>query len=184
MTKRIKFTQPITRERAEALLGEVATLTLERNSLQTEMDVRITDVRTDYEGRMSELKTGIEEKVALLEAWAGANPDQFPKDRKSLEFVHGKLGYRTGTPKLKTILRKTWDRVLETLKAFPAGELVRSYVRTKEEVNKELIISDYSQGQLDFETLRKIGVEVVQEESFFVEPKLEELENRVTQEAA
>jgi len=46
--------------------------------------------------------------------------------------MHGTFGYRTGNPKLQPLLRKTWAKILETLKTLGFG----GYVRTKEEVNK------------------------------------------------
>ncbi len=175
-TNRIRLARPLidSRAKAEEILGEIALLTLERNGQKLEMDRELTAVREQYEVPLTALGKQLEEKSALLEGWAATNPEEFPKGRKSLDMLHGVIGYRTGTPKLKTVLRKTWDAVLETLKAFHLTQ----YVRIKEEVNKEAIIADAQAGNVDEATLRKVGITVSQEESFFVEPKLEVLENR------
>jgi phage host-nuclease inhibitor protein Gam len=174
-TKRIKLTQTITRDRAEHILGELAQLILLRNKATTAMDRKVTEIRADYETKLADLGTQIEEKTELLSMWAANNPDEFPKGQKSVEMVHGRLGFRTGTPKLKTRMRKTWDKVLDTLGAMGLQDLIR----TKQETNKERIIADYLQGALPLATMMEIGVEVVQEESFFVEPKLEDLATKV-----
>jgi phage host-nuclease inhibitor protein Gam len=178
-TQRIK-PAPITRSKAEQILGELAALTIQRNDAKLCLDAEITTIRTKYEDTISVLGKRIEEQAVLLESWAASNPEEFPKDRKSLEMVHGIIGFRTGTPKLKTIARKTWDAVKDTLQTMWPG----FYIRVKEEVNKEAILSDFAQGNITEAQLRSIGVTVVQEESFFVEPKLEPLETRTTKEAA
>lgn len=175
MAKRIKLTQTITRERAEHILGELSALILLRNKATTAMDRKITEIRKDYEEKLADLGTQIEEKTELLSMWANNNPDEFPKNQKSVDMVHGRVGFRTGNPKLKTRMRKTWDKVLETISAMGLQDLIR----TKQETNKERIIADYLQGTLPLATMIEIGVEVVQEESFFVEPKLEDLETKV-----
>lgn len=54
--------------------------------------------------------------------------------------------------------------------------------RTKEEINKQAIISDRENFTAD--QLRAVGLRVVQEEAFFVDPKLQELENRQQVEVA
>lgn len=179
---RIKLTRPLvdTRAKAEEILGEIAVLTLERNGATIQMDRELTAVRENYDAPIAAYGKQIAEKTALLEGWASANPEEFPKDRKSIDMVHGTVGFRTGTPKLKTLFRKTWEAVKETLKAFGLIQ----FVRGKEEVDKEKIIAAYQAKEIGDNDLKKVGVAVVQDETFFVEPKLEELTSRTTQEAA
>jgi len=179
---RIRLARPLiaTRAQAEATLGEIALLTIERNEQKLAMDRGITAIREAYETPISTLGKAIEEKTALLETWASANPDEFPPGRKSVEMVQGVIGYRTGMPKLKTLLRWTWAKVLDAIKA--AG--ITEFVRVKEEVDKEAILSAFAQERVTSADLKHFGVEVAQDEAFFVEPRLEALENRVTKEAA
>ena len=179
MTTRIKLPETkISRSRAEELLGEIATLTIEQRDQKNALDREITAARERYEAPLTALGKEIENRAVLLEAWAAANPAEFPKDRKSIVLLHGTIGYRTGTPKLKTLAKWTWDRVLEKLKEL--GAPVAGFIRTKDEVNKEAVISSYSEGHLDPATARALGMQVVQEESFFVEPKLEDQAARST----
>lgn len=180
MKKRIKFVTPLTRNLAEEMLGDIATLTLELNDNKITMDREIAAVREKYESPIAKLGEQIDDKVAVLDAWAKANPEEFPKNRKSIEFVHGVIGYRTGTPKLKTLGRLTWDAIL---KSFEALKLTQ-FIRIKSEVDKEAIISQHAQSKIDDAYLRKLSLQVVQDETFFVEPKLEELTSRAQKEAA
>lgn len=168
---RLKLSAPAiqTREEMERLVGEICALTLERRGIHTEMDERITLIRTEYEGRLAQIELEFERQIALARDWAEANPSEFGKF-KSLDLVHGTVGWRTGTPKLKTLTGWTWDRVLEALKNIP--KFAARYIRRKEEVNKDALIADRE--ALQPEDLRAIGVKVVQDETFFIEPKIEE----------
>lgn len=164
---RIKLTKLVvaTRADAEKTLGEIAADTAALNFLKAEMDQRLTEVRQEYEGRCDAFATRIEQKSGLLQQWAESSPEEFA-GRKSIDFIHGRLGFRTGTPKLKTLAGWTWDKV--------KGVLAQAFVRTKTEVDKEGILAAHARAELGDADLRSIGLRVVQEESFFVEPKLEE----------
>lgn len=180
-SNRIKLpTTVITKLRAEELLGELALLKLEERTQKNALDRELTAAREKYETPLATIGKQLEEKTALLETWAAANPGEFPKNRKSLEMLHGTIGYRTGTPKLTKLAKWTWDRVLEKVKDLQLS----TFVRTKEELNKEAIISAVQEARILPEEARQFGVAVVQEEAFFVEPKLEEQAARSTMEVA
>ena len=87
--------------------------------------------------------------------------------RRSLETTHGVIGFRTGTPKLKTRRGFTWAAALELVREF-----LPSYIRTSEEVAKDKLLADRENEQLH-PLMQKCGIDVVQEESFYVEPKKE-----------
>lgn len=176
---RIKLNAPVIRSRAEmeSLVGEIAQLMLTRNKQQTEMDAAITEIRSRYEDTLGQITKDLGEKTEVARAWAEAHPEDF-KGLKSLEMVHGVIGWRTGQPQLKTLTGWTWDRVLEKLKALGSSWL--DYVRVKEEVNKQALLG--ARETITPEQLRAIGVRVVQEEAFFVEPKIAELATRQTAE--
>ena len=89
--------------------------------------------------------------------------------RKSLDTTHGTLGFRTGTPKLKTLKGFTWASVTNLLQEF-----LPNYVRTVTEPAKDKLLADRDD-EIVQKSLGKVGLMVVQDESFFVEPKKEEL---------
>ncbi len=166
---RIRRTAPVvaTRADAERVLGELAADSAEQARLQAELDAELTTVRQKYEGTIEDLGKKIEGATGLLQAWAEANPEEFG-DKKSVELLHGRLGFRTGNPKLKTLSGWTWDRVKETLARKFAG-----HIRTKTEVDKEGLLAAHQRHEIDERDLREIGVKVVQDEAFFIEPKTE-----------
>ncbi len=169
-TNRIKSTQPVlrTREAMESLIGEIAALKNQQRLLTAAMDEQIQAVRGQYEAQLAAQNEALDQKMALARGWSEANPHEFGASR-SIETVHGVVGWRTGQPALKTLPGWTFDRVLQTLKSMGA----LGYIRVKEEVHKQNLLSD--RDALGAEKLREIGLRVVQEETFFVEPKLTEV---------
>lgn len=167
-SNRIKLIKPVVDSRADAerVLGDIAATTAALNIATAKLDQRLTAIRQESEGTIDELTKRNEALSGLLQHWAENNVAEFG-GKKSIEFIHGRLGFRTGTPKLKTLAGWTWDRVLSVL-----AEAL--YIRTKREVDKEKILSLYGEKILADADLRAFGVKVVQEESFFVEPKIEE----------
>jgi phage host-nuclease inhibitor protein Gam len=165
-----------TREEADRLLGDIASLKSKEQQITGEMNEAITALRRNYDAQLVTLGADLDEKTAIVKDWADANPAEFG-ERKSLALTHGEIGYRIGNPALKTLAGWTWDRVLERLRQ---GGWMSQYLRIKQEVDKEKIIAD--RATLG-ESLASIGVRVVQAETFFIEPKIETPETRL-QEAA
>jgi phage host-nuclease inhibitor protein Gam len=171
-TRRIKMTKPAinTIEEADAVLAEVAQLTLDADEIRLAMNRAITEIREAHSARIDDIEARLKDKAALLEAWAGDHPEAFGK-RKSLELTSGTIGFRTGTHKFKQLAGWSLDRIKAALLATPWGA---AYVRVKEEVDKARLISDAVSGNLTAEQIRTIGGRIDQEESFFVDPKLEQ----------
>ena len=172
MTKRTKTKSfaHLTREQVAELVGQYAAIAIERQAKATQMDRELQAVRDRYEPEIERANNFLMGLHGQIQSWAEAHRDEFGR-RKSMEFLNGACGWRTGTHKLKTLAKWTWDRVLEKIKTLPA---MKDYVRVKEEVNREAIIAD--RDHVGAEMLAAIGVKVVQDETFFVEPKLTEIE--------
>lgn len=164
---RIKLTKPVisTRSEAERVLGDIAASTAALNAAKARLDERLTTIRQEHEGTIDQLAKRIEALSGLLQQWAEGSPEEF-SGKKSIDFIHGTIGFRTGMPKLKTLAGWTWDKVL--------GALHSLHVRVKREVDKEALLAAYARGELTDADLRAAGMRVVQDESFYVEPKLEE----------
>ena len=85
--------------------------------------------------------------------------------RRSIGTMHGIAGFRLGTPRLKTAKGSDWKKVLHVLK-----EQLPGYVRITEEPAKDLLLADrYKESVAPL--LMQIGVQVVQDELFFIESK-------------
>lgn len=169
-TSRIKKTPPAppaTREEMEALVGEIAALTITQREQMAQMDGRLQMVRAEYESGLAELRLMLDDKMERARLWAVTNPEAFGTKR-SIDMVHGAVGFRTGMPRLKTLRGITWALVLELLAKYRLTE----YVRLKTEPDKDRIIADREKLG---ERLRDVGLECVQDESFYIEPKMESI---------
>ena len=157
----------ISRELAEQAFADFAAADAKVNNLTSKMDIEMTRIREKY---ADELATQNERKAVafdLMQAYAVENKEELFSKKKSVESAHGVFGFRTGTPKLKNLKGFTWAAVTNLCK-----ELLPGYIRTSEELAKDKLLADRELPEVA-EYFPKIGVQVVQDETFFVEPKKE-----------
>jgi phage host-nuclease inhibitor protein Gam len=175
MTTRIKpsLIEIDTREDAERHVGVASGLQLQINRLKIEMDTELLAIRKRYEGMLDMRERELDRVALSLESWANRNPQEFPAGRKSIEFVHGIVGFRTGTPKVKKGKKfPSLEAIAEVMASLPwARKYIKRQVST---VNKEALIAD--RDVLTAEQLNTLGLQIVQDESFYIEPKTEELQ--------
>jgi phage host-nuclease inhibitor protein Gam len=167
-------TSPLDLAQVETLVGRMAAVRNQERTVTAQMDELLTAIRRRYEPELLELTRQIETMHAAVQKWAETHPAQFAP-RKSLELRHGTIGFRTGNPRLKTVGRRNWDTVLQALRDADWG---RTYIRVKEEVNKEQLIADVGSRALRAEDLLRVGAQVTREESFFVDPNLTNVTDR------
>lgn len=162
-SKRIKPAS-ITRHDAERLVTEIAALANDQRAINSALDAEIIAARDKVKVPLANIAASIKEKSALVRAWADENPDAFDK-RKSIDFANGTIGFRTGTPKAALLNRSwTWEKVLDAV-----TRILPAFVRNKPEIDKEAIIGQREELS---EYLPMVGIKVVQEETFFIEPRL------------
>jgi phage host-nuclease inhibitor protein Gam len=159
----------ITREMAEASFAEYADADARQQRITAKMDVEITRIREKYQDDLAKLQERKDKAFEVMQVFATENKDELFAKKKSLEFVHGVLGFRTGTPKLKTRKGFTWGAVTNLLREFLPG-----YVRVSEEPAKDKLLSDRDIPEVS-ELFPKVGIFVDQDETFYVEPKKEEV---------
>jgi phage host-nuclease inhibitor protein Gam len=153
-------------DEAEAVMAEYAIADAKAAKITATMDVEITKIREKYSEQLQELSELKEDKFNALQFFAENNAGLFEK-RKSYAMSHGFIGFRTGTPKLKTLKKHTWGSATELLK-----EYLPEYVRTVDEPAKDKLLADRENEEVN-KLFTKCGIEVAQDESFFVELKKE-----------
>lgn len=166
-TKKVLVTG-INRDDAELAFAAFAKADAQQSEITAKMDVQITRVREKYAEQLNDLQETKDEAFDKLQAYAENNRDEFGK-KKSLEFQHGVLGFRTGTPKLKTLKGFTWASVMGLLKVH-----LPQYIRVVEEPAKDRLLADRDEPDI-VNKFRDVGIYVDQDETFFVEPKKEEV---------
>ena len=175
---RIKISAPtiLSRVEAESAVNEIANAANNKRKLVARMDAEALAIQEKYQAGIMACDHLIEAQASALEVWAISNPEEFPKGKKSIAFLTGTLGFRTGTPKLSLLSRAwNWDKVLEAIqtRAF-------AFIRETPSVDKEAILafaaSEPDKTALAVKVLNPIGVKVTQAEAFFVEPNLTDTE--------
>lgn len=158
----------VKQEEMELAFADYARADARIQKINATMDIEMTRIREKYQDELGKLAETKEKSFDIMQAYALENRDELFSKRKSLETTHGTMGFRTGTPKLKTLKGFTWGAVVNLLKEFLPG-----YVRTSEEANKEKLLADRESEEVTA-LFPKVGITVVQDETFFVEPKKEE----------
>lgn len=172
MSKRIKpaiaLQQIISRADADSILGKIREIEIERRTLHLEIEAAKKRIEDEHAERITEITDELQAMVQQLQAWSDRHRAEFG-DRKSMILTHGEMGWRMSPPALQTLKKVTWKEVLKRLGALK----FRRFIRIKPEVAKDVILT-HRDKLAARGLLAKIGVEVVQEDVFFVEPKIEE----------
>jgi phage host-nuclease inhibitor protein Gam len=120
-------------------------------------DEAILAATRDYDNAS---KAKVEQRLALtaeIEDFCRAHRKELDGDAWTGNF--GKAGFRLNPPKVVALKGWTMARILEALEAARMDELLR----VKKELDKTAC------HRVDEDTLRKVGVKIVHEETFFVE---------------
>lgn len=157
----------VSTEEMEASFTEFATCDAKLQKINATMDVEFTRIREKYADQITALSERKDKAFDVIQAFALANKEDLFTKKKSMDTVHGTFGFRTGTPKLKLLRGFTWGAVTNLLKEF-----MPQYIRTSEEPAKDKLLADRELKDVA-QYLPKVGISVVQEETFFVEPKKE-----------
>lgn len=156
----------ITAEQFENALGTYASFDARECVITSRMDDQITKIREKYAAELNELKEGKEEEFEVIQAYCMDNEQLFSK-KKSMETVHGIVGFRTGTPKLKPAKGFTWPAVTKLME-----KIMPEYIRSVKEANKENLLADREKPGIKAR-MSEVGVEVVQDETFYIDLKKE-----------
>jgi len=165
-----------TREELERTMGEYAAAQIGLERSKAEMEARILEVRKEFETELAAFKLAAEAPFKQLELWARTHPEEF-RDRKSVELVHGTIGYRTGMPRV-TVKRGTdEEKLCEAL----AGRGCDRVVRTVRELDRDEIIrlarsENAVERHLAEHLAADFGLKVTQTERFFADAKEETVE--------
>lgn len=167
-TKKVAILPPQNLSQAEKVLATYAEADARIQQINSTMDEAFTKIRDKFAVELQELNEKRTVAFEKVQMFAEMNPDLFPK-KKSFDMAQGTIGFRTGTPKLKTLKGFTWASVTNMLKEF-----LPDYVRTVEEPAKDKLLADREVEEVA-SSFKKVGIEVVQDETFYIDLKKEEI---------
>jgi len=155
-------------EKMNEAFGKYASAEAKLQKINADMELKFTNIREKYADEIENLNGIKEANFDVMQAYACENREELFTKKKSMDTVHGVIGFRTGTPALKTLKGFTWASVTNLLKEF-----LPDYVRTVQEPAKDKLLSDRDSEEVSA-LFDKVGIKVEQSETFFVEPKKEE----------
>ncbi|WP_315547245.1 host-nuclease inhibitor Gam family protein [Prevotella koreensis] len=172
----------VTREAADDAFATYAKSDAQIQKINADIELQCAKIREKYADKLSVLTCEKEQAFDTLQSFATENQAELFTKKKSLDMVHGVIGFRTGTPKLKTVKGFTWASALQLVKRF-----LPDYIRQTEDIAKDKLLADRD-GNIAMEVsdspslvevpirqaMAECGIQVVQDETFYVEPKKEE----------
>lgn len=173
----------VTREAADEAFATFAKADAQCNKINADIELACAKIREKWSDKLTVLQAERDAAFDTLQAFATEHPELFTK-KKSLDMAHGVIGFRTGTPKLKTLKGFTWASALQLARKF----LPDAYIRTTEEIAKDKLLADRDLEEVAIydtptgddrtgtmrEAMAACGIHVVQDEAFYVEPKKED----------
>jgi phage host-nuclease inhibitor protein Gam len=157
----------VTEEMFQDSFQEFAQQDAKQSSILAKLDEKFAELRRKSEDELNDIKEKKEAAQEIIQVYCMEHPELFEK-KKSFVSLHGTVGYRTGTPKLKNLKGFTWASITNLLKQF-----LPDYVRTVEEPAKDMILAN--RDTINDADLKKVGVEIVQDETFYIDLKKEEI---------
>lgn len=155
----------ISKEEFEKSMAEYAAADAKLQSICAKMETEVNKVRAKYAQQIEDLGAVKELHFNVVEQYAVEHRSELFTDKKKLEGVHGIIGFRTGSPKLALIAGFTWPNVTERCREF-----LPDYVKTSYDLAKSKLLADRGKEEVASQ-FEKLGVKVVQEETFYLDPK-------------
>nr|DAF84619.1 MAG TPA: hypothetical protein [Myoviridae sp. ctLEM34] len=158
----------VSREAADEAFATYAKSDAQLQKINADIELQCAKIREKYADKLATLTNEREQAFDTLQAFATENQAELFAKKKSLDMAHGVIGFRTGTPKLKTLKGFTWASALQLVREF-----LPDYVRQTWDIAKDKLLADRETDTM-LENMAKCGIQVVQDEAFYVEPKKED----------
>jgi len=149
---------------AQAAANLYAEASIKKDKLNAQLNEKLYALRQQFEPQITELEEVLAEPVELLETFAIEQRKNW--DGKSIELANCVIGFRTNPPSVAKPKKVTWDYLVGMMKD---SKLLKPFVRVKEDVDKAAILKLNDPKVLS--AMQKIGIEIEQEENFFVDTK-------------
>lgn len=165
------------RDELETAMGDYARNVIARDAAVAQMEIEIAAIRQKHESELAEMKIAGDALFDDLNAWSAMHPDEFSA-RRSIELLHGTIGFRTCPPKVAQMRGVKTEHSISALSDAGMTDLIR----IKYEIDKDAILMRVASAREAGPTayacvirhLAECGLKIDQNEIFFVEPKREE----------
>ena len=166
MSKRYtrKISRLLTKKEVEKVMEGYAQLEVEKEVLQQNYEEELNKLKARFEPQIAALNEHMEDQADQLQYYAETHYQQFKKHR-SMSTAFGNLGFRLCPPKVKILEGYDLKEIVENVDQNKPELIV-----VKKSLNKEQILKHREEPEF-IEMLHRLGLDVVQDESFFIEPK-------------
>ena len=149
---------PANREQADKMLADIGKLQRQVQRIDHNMNDELSKIKAQFEETAAPLNDAINAKFHALHTWAEANRNELlPGNRKTAKLPSGEISWRKTPPRVAI---RGMQLVIDTLKKMGHN----SFIRTKEEVNKEAILAEP-------EAVEGVkGISITSKEEFAVKP--------------
>ena len=143
-------------------LRELAKLESHLTTEEARMNEQINKIKEAFDAKTSSDRAQKSLLESEIESFCTSQKKEFDKNRtKKLAF--GEVYFRMTTPKVNQLNRKfTVKTTIEFLKKLYKNK----YIRTKEEIDKERILEDYTAEKIDDSKIAAVGLRIDQEDRF------------------
>ena len=186
-TKASAIEVPQSRAAMEELVAATVALQTDRETIVAARDKERIEREQEANEKIAAIDVTTEANVRALEAWANAHKAEFG-DKRSLKAGAAKIGWSWNPWKTSLKSRAfTWEGVLwglvgigakpapedetpeEAMKRGLRAGIANTLIRKKIELNKEAMLERREEPEA-VAIMMELGVEITQEETFYVEP--------------
>lgn len=133
--------------------------------LNKTIETEVNDLLLRYEDQLHCLAQAKAAAFDTAHTYCLQRKQQLFARRRSIGTMHAIAGFRLGTPRLRPLKGTNWPQVVEAL-----HQHLPAYVRTIQEPAKDLLLA-HRHHQAVAPVLVKVGVQIVQDELFYIESK-------------
>lgn len=176
MTNKIKKqVSTITLDEAEKASQEFAQFTSELNKTEVKMNTQINKIKAKYSATITDTKEKMDKAQSILKSFADQEKASWKE--KSFDLLHCKIGFRKNPAKVTIIgefkdEKTAWEKITDIAsKFFP--KLVNKTLVVQ--LNKKAIVEAAKDEKLFKKIKDKCQIDVVQDETFYVTAKQEQL---------
>jgi phage host-nuclease inhibitor protein Gam len=157
-----KVEEKVTLKDSQKIMTDYSTANTQLIKLNAEMEEEVAKVRKKYETKLLVIESQKKLAFQKLEMFAKDKKSELFAKKKTFNMASGAIGFRKGTPKLEYVEGFTIEMITKNLKKY-----LPNYVRIVEEPAKDKLIADRDNKTIN-KYFAKVGIEVKQEETFFV----------------
>lgn len=155
----------------EAAMNEMQRAQAALESKTNFANAKIADVRDEVVSEVSPLEERVKRIKSQIEAWAEDHREDaelFPNGAKTLDLQAGTISFRLGAEK---VVLKKGIKTADVIERALDGGLKKVLTTPDPELDKKAVKDLYESGRLTDADLKKLGLEITQDESINIKLK-------------